>query len=54
MSKIYLEILDNERLTIFNKLKAFENEGYLAGGTALAFQLNFGFRRTLTFLSIAK
>ena len=40
MSKIYLEILDNERLTIFNKLKAFENEGYLAGGTALAFQLN--------------
>ena len=40
MSKIYLEILDNERRSIFNKLKAFENEGYLAGGTALAFQLN--------------
>lgn len=40
MSKIYLEILDKERLVIFNKLKAFENEGYLAGGTALAFQLN--------------
>ena len=40
MSKIYLEILDNDRLAVFNKLKAFQNEGYLAGGTALAFQLN--------------
>lgn len=40
MSKIYLEILDNERLAVFDKLKAFQNEGYLAGGTALAFQLN--------------
>lgn len=40
MSKIYLEILDNERLIVFNKLKAFESEGYLAGGTALALQLN--------------
>lgn len=40
MSKIYLEILNNVRLVVFNKLKAFQNEGYLAGGTALAFQLN--------------
>ena len=40
MSKIYLEILDNERLAIFNKLKTFKSEGYLAGVTALAFQLN--------------
>ena len=40
MSKIYLEIVDSNRLVVFNKLKAFENEGYLAGGTALAFQLN--------------
>lgn len=40
MSKIYLEILDNERLIVFNKLRAFESEGYLAGGTALALQLN--------------
>jgi len=40
MSKIYLEIVDSDRLVVFNKLKAFESEGYLAGGTALAFQLN--------------
>lgn len=40
MSKIYLEILDSSRLTVFNQLKAFRNEGYLAGGTALALQLN--------------
>lgn len=40
MSKIYLEILDNDRLVIFNKLKSFRDEGYLAGGTALALQLN--------------
>jgi len=39
MSKIYLELLDNDRLIVFNKLKAFKNEGYLAGGTALALQL---------------
>ncbi len=40
MSKIYLELLDNDRLIVFNKLKAFKNEGYLAGGTALALQLH--------------
>ncbi|MDO8496996.1 MAG: nucleotidyl transferase AbiEii/AbiGii toxin family protein [bacterium] len=40
MSKIYLEILDNNRLDIFNKLKSFKIEGCLAGGTALALQLN--------------
>jgi len=40
MSKIYLEILDNDRLMVFSKLIDFKNEGYLAGGTALAFQLN--------------
>lgn len=40
MSKIHLEILDNDRLIVFNKLKAFKNEGYLAGGTALALLLN--------------
>ncbi len=40
MSKIHIEILDNDRLIVFNKLKAFQNDGYLAGGTALALQLN--------------
>ena len=40
MSKIHLEILDNDRMAVFDKLKAFQNEGYLAGGTALALQLN--------------
>lgn len=39
MSKIYFELLDNDRLIVFNKLKAFKNEGYLAGGTALTLQL---------------
>ena len=40
MSKIYFKILDNDRMSVFDKLKAFQNEGYLAGGTALALQLN--------------
>lgn len=40
MSKIYLEVLDKNRSVVFLKLKAFQNEGYLAGGTALALQLN--------------
>lgn len=39
MSKIYLEILDKPRQTIFNKLSGFKNFGYLAGGTALALQI---------------
>jgi hypothetical protein len=40
MSKIFLEILDDTRQKVFHQLKAFELEGYLAGGTALALQLN--------------
>lgn len=40
MSKIHLELLDKERSAVFNKLSAFRNEGYLAGGTALALQIN--------------
>lgn len=40
MSKIYLEILDDARQRVFYKLGAFERFGYLAGGTALALQLN--------------
>lgn len=40
MSKIYLEILDDARQQVFHKLRAFERFGYLAGGTALALQLN--------------
>lgn len=39
MSKIHLEILDNQRSSVFNTLKAFKDVGYLAGGTALALQL---------------
>jgi predicted nucleotidyltransferase component of viral defense system len=32
--------LDKEGLAVFNKLSAFTKEGYLAGGTALALQIN--------------
>lgn len=40
MLKIHLELLDKQRISIFNKLSAFKKEAYLAGGTALALQLN--------------
>lgn len=39
MSKIFLEILDKERQGIFTNLSHFKNDGYLAGGTALALQI---------------
>ena len=39
MSKIYLEIFDKPRLNVFEKLRAFKSDGYLAGGTALALQI---------------
>jgi hypothetical protein len=40
MSDLYLEILDPNRKQVFNQLAAFAPDGYLAGGTALALQLN--------------
>lgn len=40
MSKIYLEILDEARRTVYHKLRELTRYGYLAGGTALALQLN--------------
>lgn len=40
MSEIYLDILDKKRQRVFEKLAAFADNGYLAGGTALALQLN--------------
>ena len=40
MSSIHLEILDNDRRAIFKKLSNFKDRGYLAGGTALALQIN--------------
>lgn len=40
MSEIHLELLDKPRLAVFIKLKVFKRLGYLAGGTALALQLN--------------
>ncbi len=39
MSKIFLEILDPERQKVFRQLAEFRDDGYLAGGTALALQL---------------
>lgn len=47
MSEIHLELLDKERLKIFQNLLHFRRYGYLAGGTALAFQLNH--RRSVDF-----
>lgn len=40
MSKIHLELLDKNRQKIFSLLSSFKNYGYLAGGTALALQIN--------------
>src|SRR3989304_296448 len=39
MSKIYLEIFDEERLWVFEKLVFFNKVGILAGGTAIALQI---------------
>lgn len=39
MSKIFLEILNHDRKQILRGLSYFRDEGYLAGGTALALQL---------------
>ena len=39
MSKIFLEILDRDRQEILRELSYFREEGYLAGGTALALQI---------------
>jgi len=47
MSKIYLALLDKNRLEVFQKLSRFCGVGYLAGGTALALQLNH--RRSVDF-----
>lgn len=40
MSKIHLEILDETRKAAWKKLSPFVRQGYLAGGTALALQIN--------------
>ena len=40
MSKIYLDLLDKSRKKVFSTLSAFKPLGYLAGGTALALQIN--------------
>jgi len=40
MSKIHLELLDKPRLSVFKQLAIFKKGGYLAGGTALALQIN--------------
>lgn len=39
MLKIHPELLDKNRLKIFNQLAVFENYGYLGGGTALSLQI---------------
>ena len=39
MSSIHLELLGKDRLSIFQRLRTFKQNGYLAGGTALALQI---------------
>ena len=39
MGNLHLEILDDKRREIFNRLSHFKSLGYLAGGTALALQI---------------
>ena len=40
MSKIYLDLLDENRQKLFSRLAVFRKFGYLGGGTALALQIN--------------
>lgn len=40
MSKIYIEIFDQKRLSIWKRLSQFNDIGVLAGGTGLALQIN--------------
>ncbi len=39
MSKIYLDVLDEKKQRVFQNLSFFKRYGYLAGGTALALQI---------------
>jgi hypothetical protein len=39
MSKIHLDILDEERQLVFRELSSFKTFGYLGGGTALSLQI---------------
>lgn len=39
MSSIHLELLDDERLSVFQKLSFLKTDGVLAGGTALSLQI---------------
>lgn len=47
MLKLFIDFLDKERLEVWGKLVSFKNYGTLAGGTALALQLNH--RKSLDF-----
>lgn len=41
MVNLHLEILDDKRLLVFQKLSLFKSLGFLAGGTALALQTGY-------------
>lgn len=47
MSKIYLDVLDEKKQQVFQNLLFFKRYGYLAGGTALALQIQH--RRSFDF-----
>lgn len=47
MSKLFIEILDRDKLKVFRQLEAFSGGRYLVGGTALALQL--GHRKSVDF-----
>ena len=43
MSLLHYDLLDKERRKVFERLKPFENQGVLAGGTALLLQIGHRF-----------
>lgn len=47
MSRIFIDILDRDKLEVFKQLKVFSGGRYLVGGTALALQL--GHRKSVDF-----
>lgn len=47
MSKLFIDVLDSNKIEVFKQLRAFKSGRYLVGGTALALQL--GHRKSVDF-----
>lgn len=52
--ELHLEILDDNRKEVFQKLSFFKDAGYLAGGTALALNIAHRISYVLTFFAQRK